>query len=369
MAPACPTGVSPSQCFIILTRTTAIQATSDGLAYPTTVKQDGWVVAFTVGLSRLSTNAATEKNYLHVLDAAYGGTPQLALTVLTPGPRHKYTVAAQSATFHLIPFLGSVLNEPLSLPPTFTQFTALKVKKGDVLALTIPTWAPVLSYNLNASKFVYRQSRKANCKHAAGGQTAQLTVGASTQYLCTYGAPGSSTRRPRSPPPDTPRPTCTAPGAEPVAAGWLARAAGLGRGVAPSRRRGSAGRTPSPEAGPAARAGAATAAGAVAVPAPPPPEGLRAGARRGGGRARRGGPARRCRSRRSPTWCSTSSSSSSNCSSCVLTAALATPLVGTLKLGAPAVLVVPSCRRPQPATASASTTATVPAVTAGRWRR
>jgi hypothetical protein len=186
-APACPTGVSPSQCFIILTRTTAIQATSDGLAYPTTVKQDGFVVAFTVGLSRLSSNAATEKNYLHVLDSAYGGTPQLALTVLEPGPRHKYTVAAQSATFHLIPFLGSVLNEPLSLPPSFTQFTALKVKKGDVLALTIPTWAPVLSYNLNATKFVYRQSRKANCKHAAAGQTAQVTVGASTQYLCTYG--------------------------------------------------------------------------------------------------------------------------------------------------------------------------------------
>jgi len=84
-APICPKGVSPSQCFIILTRTTAIQSVSDGVTYPTTVKQDGWVVAFTVGLSRLSTNAATEKNYLHVLDQAYGGTPQLALTVLTPG--------------------------------------------------------------------------------------------------------------------------------------------------------------------------------------------------------------------------------------------------------------------------------------------
>ncbi|MDQ6732113.1 MAG: hypothetical protein M3022_17955 [Actinomycetota bacterium] len=186
-APACPTGVSPSQCFIILTRTTAIQAASDGARYPTTVRQDGWVVAFTVGLSRLSSNPATEKNYLHVLDQAYGGTPQMALTVLTPGPNHKYTVAGQSATFHLIPFLGSVLNEPLSLPPSFTQFTALKVKKGDVLALTIPTWAPVLSYNLNASKFVYRQSRRANCTHAAGGQTAQLTTGSSAQYLCTYG--------------------------------------------------------------------------------------------------------------------------------------------------------------------------------------
>lgn len=186
VAPACPSGVSPSNCFIILTRTTAVQSTSDGVAYPTTVKQDGFIVAFTVGLSRLSSNTTTERNYLHVLDQAYGGTPQLVLTVLKPGPNHRFTVAAQSATFHLIPFLGSVLNEPLSLPPSFTSFTALPVKKGDVIALTVPTWAPVLSYNLNASKFAYRQSRTANCKHAAGGQTAQQSVGASTRYLCTY---------------------------------------------------------------------------------------------------------------------------------------------------------------------------------------
>jgi hypothetical protein len=185
-SPVCPQGVSPSQCFIILTRTTAVQSVSDGVTNPTTVKEDGWVVSFTVGLSKLSTNASTEKSYLHVLDLAYGGTPQLALTVLKPGPHNKFTVAAQSQMFHMIPFLGQVLQEPLSLPPSFTQFTALPVKKGEVIGLTVPTWAPVLAYNLNARKFSYRQSRKANCTHAAGGQTAQLTAGASTQYLCSY---------------------------------------------------------------------------------------------------------------------------------------------------------------------------------------
>jgi hypothetical protein len=185
-SPACPKGVPPSKCFIILTRTTAIQSVSDGAFYPTTVKKDGWIVAFTVGLSKLSTDASTEKKYLHLLDSAYGGTPQLALTVLKPGPKNRYTVAAQSQTFHILPFLGQVLQEPLSLPPNFTQFTALPVKKGEVLALSIPTWAPVLSYNLSTSKFAYRQSRMANCQHSAGSQTAQLSVGASTRYLCNY---------------------------------------------------------------------------------------------------------------------------------------------------------------------------------------
>lgn len=185
-APACPKGVQPSQCFIILTRTTAIQAASDGVAYPTTVKHNGWIVSFTVGLSKLSSNTTTEKKYLHLLDTAYNGTPQMALTVLKPGPGNRYTVAAQSQTFHLIPFLGQVLQEPLSLPPSFTQFTALPVKKGEVIGLSIPTWAPVLSYNLNASKFSYRQSRSGNCKNAASTETAQMSVGATARYICSY---------------------------------------------------------------------------------------------------------------------------------------------------------------------------------------
>ena len=50
----------------------------------------------------------------------------------------------------------------------------------------MPTWAPVLSYNLSATKYAYRQSRPSNCKNAAGAQTAQTTVGPSTRYLCNY---------------------------------------------------------------------------------------------------------------------------------------------------------------------------------------
>jgi hypothetical protein len=185
-APACPKGVSPSQCFIILTRTTAVQSVSDGVKYPTTVKQAGWIVAFTVGLSRLSSDAKTERSYLHTLDQAYGGTPQVALTVLKPGPKNTFTVVSQSGTLHLIPFLGQVLQEPLSLPPAFKTMTPLAVKPGYVIGLTVPTWAPVLTYNLNASKFAYRQSRRANCKNPPAGATAQTKVGQNAQYLCSY---------------------------------------------------------------------------------------------------------------------------------------------------------------------------------------
>src|ERR1700761_4219709 len=81
-APACPKGTSTSSCKIVLERTTAIQTKSDGVSSPTVIKQNGWIVAFTVGLSRLSTNAKTVHSLLHGLDTAYGGPPQLAVAVL-----------------------------------------------------------------------------------------------------------------------------------------------------------------------------------------------------------------------------------------------------------------------------------------------
>jgi hypothetical protein len=185
-APTCPAGVSPANCFIILTRTTALQTLSDSVLYPTKVKKAGWIVSFTVGLSRFSSNARTEKNFLHVADQTFGGTPQIALTVLKPGPKNQFTVAAESPIFHVEPYLGGVTQLPLSLPPSFSAFNALPVASGDVIALTVPTWAPVLSYNLSSSKFTYRQSRKTKCKHFAVSQTSQLTVGANAQYLCAY---------------------------------------------------------------------------------------------------------------------------------------------------------------------------------------
>jgi hypothetical protein len=184
--PACPANTSLANCRIVLTRTTAVQTETNGVVNPTRVTKDGFIVAFTVGLSKLVSDSKTELGLLKGLDAKYGGPPQLVLSVLKPGPKNKYTVVAQSATFHVLPFLGSVLQEPLSLPPTFTSMTGLPVKKGEVVGLTVLTWAPVLTYNLTPNKYSYRQSRKANCLNAAATQTAQTTLNSSQQYLCDY---------------------------------------------------------------------------------------------------------------------------------------------------------------------------------------
>src|SRR5882757_5852072 len=160
VAPVCPPNVSSTQCTIVLTRVTALETLRDGVSYPTKVTKAGRIVGFTVGLSKLSTSKSTQKTYIHFLDQTYGGTAQVAVTVLRQVGKHsnwRWQVIGTSNLFHVIPYLGSVVQLPLE--------TSIEVKPGDVVALSTPTWVPVLTINQDSKKFAYRQSRSANCNN------------------------------------------------------------------------------------------------------------------------------------------------------------------------------------------------------------
>ena|SRR5947209_9895857 len=180
VTPSCPSSVKPTQCTIILTEVTALETISDGVAYPTTVKADGQLVAFTLGLSNLSSNRTTAKNEIKGLDATYGGVPQAQIAVLRKTGKksqRKYKVIAESPIVHLIPYLGQVAQFPLT--------TSLPVKRGDVIGLSVPTWAPVLSINLPSKSFAYRQGRTGHCSSASTSPAAQR-VKQTTAYNCNY---------------------------------------------------------------------------------------------------------------------------------------------------------------------------------------
>jgi hypothetical protein len=182
VAPVCPPGVSSSKCTIILTRVTAVETLRDGVAYPTKVKAPGLITAFTVGLSQLSSSKTTQNTYIHFLDSTYGGTSRLALTVLAPGGgkknQWKWKVVAQTPIYHVEPYLGSVVRIPLATP--------VQVAAGQIVALTTPTWAPVLTIDINGKQFAYRQSRRANCDNPPGVSQAQLTLSQIGSYGCDY---------------------------------------------------------------------------------------------------------------------------------------------------------------------------------------
>ena len=186
VAPRCVKGDTLANCKIVLTRTTGLEATSDGVINPTRVNREGWIVSFTVGLSRLVGQASKRKQIIKGLNGQYGGAPALALAVLKPGPNNTFTLVEQSATYPLQPYLGQLIEQPLSVPPKFSSFTALHVIRGEVIGLTVPTWAPVLSYGLSTSQFAYRQSRRANCNNPAAAQTAQTKTGETGTYRCYY---------------------------------------------------------------------------------------------------------------------------------------------------------------------------------------
>lgn len=180
-APTCPKGVAPANCTIILTRATALATIRDDVAYPTTAAKSGRIVAFTVGLSNLSSNTTTRNKDISYLDTTYGGATQVAITILKPvGARslYQWDVVAESPLFAVQPYLGQAVQFPLT--------TSLPVARGDVIALTTPTWAPVLSIDLSTKEFAYRQSRRANCAKPPKSSQAQLTIGRTTRYGCDY---------------------------------------------------------------------------------------------------------------------------------------------------------------------------------------
>ncbi len=189
VAPVCPPGTTAKTCLIILTRVTAFQTNSDGVSNTTTVKHDGFLVAFTVGSSPLTSNRSQRRDYIHNLDTEFGGTPQVALTVLRrvgSKSQQKWEVVGESAYYHLIPYLGTVTQFPLTTNSLDTGgSTGLAVQKGDVVALTTPTWAPVLDIALSTSKFGYVQSRSANCPHPPASSQAQIVNDTAT-YKCAY---------------------------------------------------------------------------------------------------------------------------------------------------------------------------------------
>jgi hypothetical protein len=180
VAPSCPTGAKPTQCTIVLTEVTALETLRDGLAYPTKVTRPGQIVAFTLGLSRLDPNRNTARTDIHNLNANYRGQPSAAVSVLKPTGKkgqRKFKVVSQSPIVHLLPYLGQVAQFPLSTP--------LQVKRGEYIALSVPTWAPVLSIKLPGKKFAYRQGRTKSCKTASTANLAQRPR-QSARYLCNY---------------------------------------------------------------------------------------------------------------------------------------------------------------------------------------
>jgi hypothetical protein len=166
--PSCP----GSPCLAV-SRTTGFQVKVGSERNLESAPRAGTIVAWTITLG--NPNATQIKFF----NANEGGPSEAGIAVLAPQakPNLTYKLVAQSPMVKLQPYFGKTAQFPLE--------TTIPVKKGYVIALTVPSWAPALALGF-ANTTSWRASRpKAGCT-TTSSQTVQTTLGTAAQYYCLY---------------------------------------------------------------------------------------------------------------------------------------------------------------------------------------
>jgi hypothetical protein len=154
---------------------TGFQANNGQTSLPFTVPNDGTIKAWTLTLAQPTGSQRTFFN------GFFGTPPQARLAILrrVPGTNPpRYNLRRQGQVKVLTPYLGQTV-----------KFSAnLKAEKGDIIGITVPTWAPAFAQNLDA-KNVWRASREEGaCKNATDIRQGepQEKVGTRATYGCKY---------------------------------------------------------------------------------------------------------------------------------------------------------------------------------------
>jgi hypothetical protein len=166
--PSCP----GTPCYAV-SRTTGFQVKVGSERNLLSAPRSGTIVAWTITLG--APNATQVKFF----ESSEGGPAEAGLAILAPQrkPNLTYKLVAQSPIVKLTPYFGKTAQFPLE--------TTIPIKKGYVVALTVPTWAPALALGFG-NDTSWRASRpKSGCK-TTGSQTAQSEIGTAVQYYCLY---------------------------------------------------------------------------------------------------------------------------------------------------------------------------------------
>ena len=165
--PTCPA----SPCLAV-SRTTGYQAKVVDSRAQYVIPANGRIVAFSIRLG------APNKRQIKFFEDNFGKA-SAGLAIIRRGERLFGRVAGASPVYQLSDYFGQTVQFPLD--------RSIKVEKGNIIGLTVPTWAPALS-TLTEDGSSWRASRGLKACDDTDRQTAQSTVGALTQYRCLYRA-------------------------------------------------------------------------------------------------------------------------------------------------------------------------------------
>ena len=172
----CP-GTTESPCVAAVRMTGYQGRASGGPKNPYYIRRDGHLVAFTLQLAKPT---AEEVKFFN----DNFGTPSMArISVLRRGDTQKtrlsHRLISQSDEFRLDSYFGS--------KPTFVFDQPIPVKKGNWIAITVSTWAPLLATNLARTNWWRSSREKGSCEPPKNlRQFAMEDLRQVNQFGCTY---------------------------------------------------------------------------------------------------------------------------------------------------------------------------------------
>jgi hypothetical protein len=168
--PSCPE--TPCQA---VGSVTGFQVSTDQTKLPFSVPRDGTIKAWTLTLAQ-----PTDKQR-SFFNSFFGTPPEARLAILrkvagTNPPR--YSLVAQGATKVLSPYLGQTVKFGSNVP----------VEKGDIVGVSVPTWAPMFAQGLDPAN-VWRASRApGTCTNSTSIREGEALekVGKRATFGCKY---------------------------------------------------------------------------------------------------------------------------------------------------------------------------------------
>lgn len=172
--PSCPK--SPCEA---VGSVTGFQTSASGARNPFKARRSGQLVAWSVDLSRPKPSQRRFFGKFYRSES-FGTAPSARISILDPKGNKRYKLKRHS------PAVG--LNDHLGQTPIFTLADPLNIKKGEVLALTVPSWISDFAVE-QSRKNAWRASRAGN--KCSGSRDIKASrphekVGSSRVYACTY---------------------------------------------------------------------------------------------------------------------------------------------------------------------------------------
>ena len=166
-----PTPSCPAKPCLAVSKTTGYQKRIGSVKNPFVVPEQGRIVAWSITLGD-----PTAKQ-VKFFNTTLGGAPSAHITILRRKKKGFLKVVNESPVHTLTPYLGETVQYPL--------LNSIYVKKGDTVALTVPTWVPALAVGAGDDTS-WRASRpKGECDDTST-QTSQDDLNDKVRYECKY---------------------------------------------------------------------------------------------------------------------------------------------------------------------------------------